>query len=398
MKKLKRLISLALVCFMIVTADAGSIFAAELPEENKPLVNYLLVQEPYLETPGKQTVMIGIGDGSAAIDSAVLTYRNEQTDRMYETEATEILNDFVLFEMEYTNDSDAGTYRLEEISYSAEGTKSTASFKEMGIEASFGVDRIAENEPDDVFLSDEEVEALAAESEMSIVSLDENGDREFNFYRKQSCDLMLDKSEIPENLMKQGDILHFCSVGLVESPSKYAHIKAIECAKANNCIVSFDVNVRERLWDSVDNCVKTIKEFLTYADIVKVTDEELVLLTGEKQESKAVSMLLEIANNAKLLVLTKGGAGAAVYDRIGNNYFSKAADVKVVDTTGAGDCFIGCLLYKMNSGQATLTVDGIKDAMDFASLGCGVVIGKKGAIESMPTIDDIQNLKISLSK
>ncbi len=175
MKKLKRLISLALVCFMIVTADAGSIFAAELPEENKPLVNYLLVQEPYLETPGKQTVMIGIGDGSAAIDSAVLTYRNEQTDRMYETEATEILNDFVLFEMEYTNDSDAGTYRLEEISYSAEGTKSTASFKEMGIEASFGVDRIAENEPDDVFLSDEEVEALAAESEMSIVSLDENG-------------------------------------------------------------------------------------------------------------------------------------------------------------------------------------------------------------------------------
>ena len=57
MKKLKRLISLALVCFMIVTADAGSIFAAELPEENKPLVNYLLVQEPYLETPGKQTVM-----------------------------------------------------------------------------------------------------------------------------------------------------------------------------------------------------------------------------------------------------------------------------------------------------------------------------------------------------
>ena len=233
---------------------------------------------------------------------------------------------------------------------------------------------------------------------LAFVSLDENGDREFNFYRKQSCDLMLDKSEIPENLMKQGDILHFCSVGLVESPSKYAHIKAIECAKANNCIVSFDVNVRERLWDSVDNCVKTIKEFLTYADIVKVTDEELVLLTGEKQESKAVSMLLEIANNAKLLVLTKGGAGAAVYDRIGNNYVSKAADVKVVDTTGAGDCFIGCLLYKMNSGQATLTVDGIKDAMDFASLGCGVVIGKKGAIESMPTIDDIQNLKISLSK
>ena len=73
-----------------------------------------------------------------------------------------------------------------------------------------------------------------------------------------------------------------------------------------------------------------------------------------------------------------------------------AADVNVVDTTGAGDCFIGCVLYKLNCGEANLTLDGIKQAMDFASLGCGVVIGKKGAIESMPTQEDIKKLKISL--
>lgn len=231
---------------------------------------------------------------------------------------------------------------------------------------------------------------------LAFVSHDENGDREFNFYRKQSCDLMLDKTEIPDDILKKGDILHFCSVGLVESPSKYAHIRAIELAKQNDCIVSFDVNVRERLWDSINNCVKTIKEFLAYADIVKVTDEELVLLSGEKDEAKAVNIIFDYAKSSKLLVVTKGGAGAVVYDRDGNNYFSKAADVKVVDTTGAGDCFIGCLLYKMNIGEANLTLAGIKDAMDFASLGCGVVISKKGAIESMPKLEDIKKLKEQL--
>lgn len=229
---------------------------------------------------------------------------------------------------------------------------------------------------------------------LAFVSHDENGDREFNFYRKQSCDLMLDKSEIPYNILKEGDILHFCSVGLVESPSKYAHIRSIELAKANNCIVSFDVNVRERLWDNIQNCVNTIKEFLVYADIVKVTDEELVLLTDIADEKQAVNKIFDIAKNSKLLIVTKGGAGAIVYDRQGKSYFSKAIDVKVVDTTGAGDCFIGCILYKLIIGEAKLTINDIKEAMDFASLGCGVVIGKKGAIESMPTLDDIAKLKV----
>ena len=231
---------------------------------------------------------------------------------------------------------------------------------------------------------------------LAFVSHDENGDREFNFYRNQSCDLLLDKSEIPNDLFEKGDILHFCSVGLVESPSKCAHKRAIELAKANDCIVSFDVNVRERLWDNIENCVSTIKEFLSVADIVKVTDDELVLLTGENNEEVAVKQLFDLAKQSKLLIVTKGGSGASVYDRTGNTYFSAAADVNVVDTTGAGDCFIGCVLYKLNCGEANLTLDGIKQAMDFASLGCGVVIGKKGAIESMPTQEDIKKLKISL--
>ena len=108
---------------------------------------------------------------------------------------------------------------------------------------------------------------------LAFVTLDEHGDREFSFYRTQSADLMLDESDIPHDFIGQGDILHFCSVGLVESPSKYAHIKAISEATACGAIVSFDVNIREKLWSSIGECVATIKEFLPFAHIVKVTDD-----------------------------------------------------------------------------------------------------------------------------
>lgn len=228
---------------------------------------------------------------------------------------------------------------------------------------------------------------------LAFVSHNENGDREFNFYRNQSCDLMLDQSEIKAEIFEKGDILHFCSVGLVESPSKYAHIKAIELANQKGCTISFDVNVRERLWDNIQNCISTIKDFLKYADIIKVTDDELLLLTDNKNEKEAVKQIFAMATKCKILIITKGGAGVSVYDNALNTFSRDAVDVEVVDTTGAGDCFIGCVLYDLSVGNANLTIEGMKNTVDFASYGCGVVIGKKGAIESMPTIEDINEIK-----
>ncbi|MEG2274747.1 MAG: PfkB family carbohydrate kinase, partial [Clostridia bacterium] len=78
---------------------------------------------------------------------------------------------------------------------------------------------------------------------LAIVTLSDDGDRQFSFYRNQTADVMLDKSEIKVEMFERGDILHFCSVGLVESPSKYAHLEAIDFAKYPGALVSFDVNV-----------------------------------------------------------------------------------------------------------------------------------------------------------
>ncbi len=172
MKRIKRIAAWMLVWAMFLTIGSNPSFAAMAEEQ---LVNYLVVEEPVITGAGTQTIMIGIGDGSREIETALLSYRNTGTDERFETEAKEILGDFVMFQMEFKDVSQNGAYRLDSISYTAGGQEYSASFEEMGIEASFGVNEIVENEPDDVLLTDEELEALAAETEVNIVSLDGEG-------------------------------------------------------------------------------------------------------------------------------------------------------------------------------------------------------------------------------
>lgn len=233
---------------------------------------------------------------------------------------------------------------------------------------------------------------------LAVVTLSIDGDRAFSFYRDKTADVMLDKNEINPKMFDSGDILHFCSVGLTAQPSNDAHKQAIFLAQKNNCLISFDVNVRLGLWSSQDECKVVIKQFLPFADILKVTDEELEFLTDIQDPTSAVKHMLNMASNAKLLFVTKGKDGVSVYDRNLNEISMIAIDVKVVDTTGAGDCFSGCILYGLISQKCQLTLQDIKPLVEFASYGCGVVISKKGAIESMPSISDIENLKKSMEK
>lgn len=228
---------------------------------------------------------------------------------------------------------------------------------------------------------------------LAFVSLNDEGDRQFNFYRKETCDLMFSEEDVKDDMLEAGDILHFCSLGLVDAPTKKAHRRAIDIAKRVGATVSFDVNLRLNLWDSVESCVKAVFEFLPYADILKVTDEELVVLTGLEDEKKGVQILLDEAKDCKIVILTKGKDGAIIYDREMNSYSSPAADVKVVDTTGAGDCFIGSILYNLMCGGATLTIDGLKDAVEFASTACGIIVSRAGAMASMPTLEEVNNAR-----
>ncbi len=225
---------------------------------------------------------------------------------------------------------------------------------------------------------------------LALVTLSESGDRSFSFYRNETADLMLDEVEIPVDLFERGDMLHFCSVGLVESPSKYAHIRAINLAKKAGAMVSFDVNLRLGLYETPELCRETVRDFLVFADIVKLTDDELVFLTDSIGDDREVEEIFALAPNADAIFVTRGENGASVYCRDGKEEHFPAARAKVVDTTGAGDCFIGSMLYQIATNGKPSAIEKWVEYVRFSTVASAMVCEKKGAIESMPTYNEVK--------
>ncbi|MBV7509350.1 carbohydrate kinase [Bacillus sp. sid0103] len=234
-----------------------------------------------------------------------------------------------------------------------------------------------------------------ANTALAFVSLKENGERDFSFYRNPSADLLLSEKEIEPAWFRAGDILHFCSVDLVESPMKQAHKKAIAAVSDADGLVSFDPNVRLPLWEDPEDCRKAILEFLPTADIVKVSDEELTFITGIKDESVAIQSLF--VGNVKAVVYTKGAAGAELFLK-DEKIESRGYSVKPVDTTGAGDAFMGGFLYqllelKANPANLEEVLRGNHtEILRFANASGALTTTGKGAISALPTKREVEEL------
>jgi fructokinase len=234
-----------------------------------------------------------------------------------------------------------------------------------------------------------------ANTALAFVSLKGNGERDFSFYRNPSADLLLSEDEIEPTWFQAGDILHFCSVDLVESPMKQAHKKTIAAVRAAEGLVSFDPNVRLPLWEDAEDCRKAILEFLPTADIVKVSDEELEFITGIKDEAEAIQTLF--VGDVKAVVYTKGAAGADLILK-NQKFESSGYTVEAVDTTGAGDAFIGGFLYQLLKLDAK--PENIEEVLrkhqesilQFANASGALTTTGKGAISALPTKEKVEVL------
>jgi fructokinase len=234
-----------------------------------------------------------------------------------------------------------------------------------------------------------------ANTGLAFVSLREDGERDFSFYRNPSADLLLTKEEIDENWFSSGDILHFCSVDLVESPMKQAHVKAIQSAKSKGGIISFDPNVRLPLWNDPKECRNTILEFVPMVHLVKISDEELEFITGISNIEEAIASLF--TGDVKAVIFTKASKGADLYLK-DKKYESTGYHVDVQDTTGAGDAFIGGLLYQLLDKQVTqLNLEKTlenqhQSILAFANASGALTTTGKGAISSLPTKEEVDGL------
>lgn len=228
-----------------------------------------------------------------------------------------------------------------------------------------------------------------ANTSLAFVSLDEYANREFSFYRKMGADMLLEAKDIKEELFKASDILHFCSVSLGDFPMKKAHLQAISYADKYNLLISFDPNIRKPLWNNLDDLYKAIWEFIPKSNILKISDEELEFITNESDINKALNKLF--IGNVSLIVYTMGNNGALIYSKCGISCFDEGFRVdKPVDTTGAGDGFIGSLLYKLTelginrSNINDVGKESLKEALRFANKFSSISVKGFGAIASYP--------------
>ena len=231
-----------------------------------------------------------------------------------------------------------------------------------------------------------------ANTALAFVSLGKDGNRTFSFYRKPSADMLYSAEQLNMDYFSDAYVFHFCSVDLGDFPMREAHRRAIEYARESGAMVSFDPNLRFPLWQDRDLLKTTVNEFIDHADILKISDEELEFITGESDINKALDILFR--GKVKMVVYTCGAGGAYAFTKK-VNVFSEAPKADAVDTTGAGDGFIGSFLYKLNqSGIAADNISEIDEAtlqscVDFSTAFCSISVTRLGAMSSYPTMDEL---------
>jgi fructokinase len=227
-----------------------------------------------------------------------------------------------------------------------------------------------------------------ANTALAFVSLAKDGNRTFSFYRKPSADLLFAPEQINASWLEDAFALHFCSVSLVDSPMRRAHETAIAYAAKAGSLISFDPNLRFPLWPDRDALRTTVREFMPKAHVLKISDEELSFITGCQDIEQALPVLF--VGNVALVLYTCGSNGAWAFTRKARA-FSPSCKVTPIDTTGAGDAFIGSFLYQMAQADVTtaslpgLTAEQLKSWLDFSNRYCSISVQSHGAIASYPT-------------
>ena len=141
-----------------------------------------------------------------------------------------------------------------------------------------------------------------------------NGDRDFSFYRKPGADMMLTAEELPPEIIENAKIFHFGTLSMTHPGIRAATVKAIELAKQGSALISFDPNLRPPLWDDLEEARKQIAWGLGKCDILKIADNELLFMTGEKDFVKGAAILHAQYPNIKVLNVTAGADGSYSFD------------------------------------------------------------------------------------
>lgn len=225
-------------------------------------------------------------------------------------------------------------------------------------------------------------------SALAVVSVDANGERSFTFYRRSHADTMLMEEEIQDFLLKQAHMVHFGSVSLTAEPARGSVLSAIRRARSYGAVITYDPNYRARLWDDPREAIIMMRQPVPLVDILKVSEEELPLLSGSEDWEEGSRRLME--KGISLILVTLGEEGC--FYRLGHlTGRVHGFPAKVVDTNGAGDTFFGAALSKLcREDLSRLSQERLEDILTFANRAASLSTTRAGAIPAMPRLRELE--------
>lgn len=221
----------------------------------------------------------------------------------------------------------------------------------------------------------------------------EDGDREFSFYRNPGADMMLSEADIDEALIKDSKIFHFGSLSMTDEVCRKATRKAIEIAEKSGAILSYDPNLREPLWKSMDEAKGQILYGMQHCNVLKISDNEIQWLTGMEDYDAGILLLME-KYHIPLILLSMGKNGSRAYTdkfRVERPAF---VTEDTIETTGAGDAFCGCILhYILEHGWHEYNEKELGEMLELANAAASIVTTRKGALRVMPKLEEISHVQ-----
>ncbi len=228
-----------------------------------------------------------------------------------------------------------------------------------------------------------------AATTMAVVAVSHSGERSFRFVRGADCNLT--PEEVDTGLISKSKVLHFGSVSLTAGPARQATLFAAQSAREAGVLVSYDPNYRDALWNSQEEAVQWMKQPLHLVDVLKLSDEELPLLTGSGDPQEG-TRLLE-GQGIRLILVTLGDKGA-FYRWQGKTGLVPGVATTVADTNGAGDTFLGAVLSRL-VGRGERPLEGLsapelEAILSFANRAASKTCSRSGAIPAMPTLAELE--------
>ena len=220
-----------------------------------------------------------------------------------------------------------------------------------------------------------------ARTALAFVSNTADGDRSFMFYRHPSADMLMQPADVKLAVIDACAAFHYGSITFIHEPAASALTKALDQAVAADKFISYDPNLRLPLWDSAEAAKAGMLSGLKYANLLKISDEELVFLTGGDDVRPLWRERME------MICVTRGPEGAAIYLKDGTVVEQGGYAVTAADTTGAGDAFVAAMLIGILENRADYQAK-LPEILDFANAVGAMTCLQKGAIPSLPTMEE----------